>query len=141
MVLYYVGGLVRGGGPRLPAVGLATTAAGLLALVLVWALARELFDPWVGIAAAGLLAVSRWHVTFSRFGVANIFTTVFIPLALLLFVRSLKRASVLEAVLAGLAIGIGLQFYYALLTLPVIAVAFFAHRFVSQRPRRGLFPV
>ncbi|HKC25122.1 MAG TPA: glycosyltransferase family 39 protein, partial [Thermoanaerobaculia bacterium] len=141
MFFYYVAGFVKVVGVRLLAVRLATTAAGLLALVLVWALARELFDPWVGVAAAGLLAVSRWHVTFSRFGVANIFTTVFIPLALLLFVRSLKRASVLEAVLAGLAIGIGLQFYYALLTLPVIAVAFFAHRFVSKRERRGLFPV
>jgi hypothetical protein len=141
MYFYYVAGFVKVVGPRLLAVRLATTAAGLLALVFLWALARELFDPWVGIAAAGLLAVSRWHVTFSRFGVANIFTTVFIPLALLLFVRSQKRASAREAVLAGLAIGIGLQFYYALLTLPVIAVAFFAHRYVSKKEHRGLFPV
>ncbi|MCU0520869.1 MAG: glycosyltransferase family 39 protein [Anaerolineae bacterium] len=42
---------------------------GWLAIVLTYRLAHDLFDRWVGLAAALMLTLSSWHVGFSRLGV------------------------------------------------------------------------
>src|SRR5207248_6811710 len=44
-----------------------TTLAGIVSLVLVYLLARDLFGHRVGVLSAFFLAVMRWHVNFSRF--------------------------------------------------------------------------
>ena len=74
-------------------VRLATTLVGLLAVVFVWLLGREMYGRDVGLLAAGFLAVSRWHVDFSRFGMAIVFPTLFIPATLYFWVRSQRRLS------------------------------------------------
>src|SRR5262249_50436562 len=85
-----------------------------------WLLARELFGSEVGLLAAGFLAVSRWHVDFSRFGMAIVFPTLFIPAALFFFARALRRRSPRDAVLGGVVLGLGMQTYYAMLTVPLL---------------------
>jgi hypothetical protein len=99
---------------------LATTLVGLAAILAAWWLGRELFGPWEGLLAAGFLALLRWHVGFSRFAVAQIFVTLVPALVLGLFFRSQRRESPRTAVLCGLALGIGLQLYYAVSALPVV---------------------
>jgi hypothetical protein len=119
---YYFAPFVKALGPRVLAVRLATTLVGLLAVVFVWLLGRELWGRDVGLLAAGFLAVSRWHVDFSRFGMAIVFPTLFIPATLYFFARSLKRASPRDAVLGGIVLGLGMQTYYAMLTVPILVV-------------------
>lgn len=104
------------------AVRVVTTFVGIAALVATWLLGRELFSARVGLCAAAILACSRWHVDFSRFGVNNIFTTLFIPLIFLFLFRALKRSSVRDSMFCGLCLGIGLQFYYAMVAIPVAVV-------------------
>ncbi len=118
-------------GPSVLAVRAVVTLAGLLSVVAVWGLARHLFGPTAGIAAAGLLAVCRWHVNFSRFGIANIFASLFAPLALLLFFRSQNRRSPREAVLAGLAVGLGMQTYYVMLGIALLLAVVFLQRVLA----------
>jgi hypothetical protein len=117
-------------GPRL-----ATTVVGLLAVVAVWSLTRLLFGPSAAILAAAFLAVSRWHVTFSRFGMAMIFPTLMIPLALFLYVRSQRNQSPRDAAWAGLSLGLGAQFYYSMVAIPGVLAASFL-RDLAERSRR-----
>ncbi len=135
MLFYYYAIFVELLGRNVFAVRLATTFIALGAVVAVWLLGRELFHPRVGIIAAAFLAMSRWHVDFSRFAIAQITTTLFIPLTLFFFVRSLRRSSPRDAVLAGVILGLGLQFYYSMITVPILLILFFVHRFVWGESR------
>ncbi|MBI2567669.1 MAG: glycosyltransferase family 39 protein [Candidatus Schekmanbacteria bacterium] len=137
MLFYYYAVFIQAFGPDVVTIRLATTVLALLAVALVWLLARELFGARAGIAAAALLAICRWHVTFSRFAMAMIVTTVFIPLALLLFQRSQRRLSPRLALLAGLTIGVGLQFYYSMLTLPLIVALVGGHGLLVEWDNRA----
>lgn len=134
MAFYYYAAFVELLGPtelEVYPTRFATTVAALFALVCVWLLGRELWSREVGLAAAAVLAISRWHIDFSRFGMSHLFTTVFVPLTLFFFVRSQKRLSLRDAVLSGMSLGIGLQFYYSMFVIPVLVVATFAQRFLA----------
>ncbi|HEV8266801.1 MAG TPA: hypothetical protein VGR00_01155, partial [Thermoanaerobaculia bacterium] len=72
---------------------------------------------------------------FSRFGVAQIFATFAAPLVLWLFVRSQERGSPRGALAAGLGLGIGLQLYYAMTTIPIVLLGAFLHGVVTRRHR------
>lgn len=117
-------------GPRL-----ATTFVGLLAVVAVWSLTRLLFGPATAIFAAAFLAISRWHVAFSRFGMAMIFSTLMVPLVLLLYLRSQRNQSPRDAAWAGLSLGLGAQFYYSMVAIPGVLAASFL-RDMAERTRR-----
>jgi 4-amino-4-deoxy-L-arabinose transferase-like glycosyltransferase len=142
---YYFAPFVATLGSNVLAVRVATTLAALAAVAACWLLARALFGRAEGLIAAALLAVSRWHITFSRFGMTMIFMSLFVPLTLYLFVRSQRRQSARTAALAGLALGLGLQFYYAMQAIAGVLVFNLGHRLVLPRIRRaralGLFLV
>src|SRR6185436_10005904 len=96
---------------------------------------RELFGPRVALIAAALLAVCRWHIGFSRFATATMLPSLFIPLALFLFVRSQDRRSPRAAVLCGLCMGLAIQTYYAILATPVLLLLLFTHRVLARKWR------
>ena len=120
LAFYYYVPFLKLLGPDVLSLRLATTLVGLAAILAVWWLGRELFGPWEGLLAAGFLSLSRWHVVFSRFAVAQIFVTLVPAIVLCLFFRSQRRESPRAAVLCGLALGIGLQLYYAVSALPIV---------------------
>lgn len=68
---------------------------GVGTILLVWLLARELFPNkrWLPELSALFLAISPWHIHFSRGGWEVNVATFFITLGVLFFVRSLKNAS------------------------------------------------
>ncbi len=121
----------------------ATTAVGLLALAATWLLGRELFGKEAGLLAAAFLAVSRWHVDFSRFGMAIVFPTLIAPLVLFLLLRSQRLRSPRDAVLAGLSLGLGMQLYFSVVVLPAIMTVWFLRRLFAPARKRlaaaGLF--
>lgn len=86
---------------------------GILTVVAAYAAGRELHNHTVGLALAMLVAVARWSITFSRLGMYNTATPLFELLALYWLLRGLRRGSVLDFVLAGVSIGLGLCFYSA----------------------------
>jgi 4-amino-4-deoxy-L-arabinose transferase-like glycosyltransferase len=127
-------------GRTILAVRLLTTLVGVASILAVWALARQLYGRWVAVSAACVLALMRWHVGFSRFGMTMIFVSLVAPLALLWLVRAVRTSSVRDAALAGLAVGIGAQFYYAMAVVPVVAgFAAVCHAVADRTPwRRAL---
>lgn len=112
---------------------LAITVIGVLSIVATWALAKELFGWRIALLSAAFFAILRWHINFSRFGMTNIFVTLFAPLAILFFVRSQRRNSTGDALLSGVCLGLGLQTYYAMLGLPAIFILIFLHRFIARQ--------
>ncbi len=71
--------------------GVTTTAArmtsalsGVLAVLVLFLLGRRMYDEKVALLAAGLLAISRWHISFSRIAFSGIQATLWPALALLL---------------------------------------------------------
>jgi len=111
---------------------LATSLIGIGAIFTTWLLSRELYGQRVALIAATLLAVSRWHMTFSRFGMANIFVTFFAPLVLYFFIRSQRKSSLRNGVIGGIALGCGLQTYYSFLAFPVLLIGVYTVRALTK---------
>lgn len=96
---------------------------GIATIIAAYLAGRELRDPTLGLMWALLVAVARWAITFSRLGMYNSATPLFELLTLFWLLRGLRRGSVLDFTLAGVAIGLGLCFYSAFqLFLAVLGV-------------------
>ena len=83
-----------------------TAALCTLTLPLLYLIGARLFDPGVGLAAAGFLAVIPLHAFRSRLWVPDAPMTLFYTLALLAAVGILRRPSVARFVFAGVAVGL-----------------------------------
>jgi len=120
---------------------MVTIVVGLVTIPVFYLLARELFSLEASLMATTLLAVSRWHVTFSRIAFEGILVPLFAILTFYFLTKGLRSGQPLDFALAGLALGIGLNTYVGFRIVPFIVVAFLLHIFVFQRGRvsyRGL---
>jgi hypothetical protein len=79
---------------------------------------------WLGALAAGLLAVSFWHLDVSRLSFRVIFVPLFSALATWAFWRGWTTRRVRYFALAGALIGVGLYTYPAARFIPVTLVGF-----------------
>lgn len=91
---------------------------GSLSLVLVWRVASVGGDRWLGACSALLLALSPYHLLYSRLGLANIPASAFLLTAVLFSLRSYgahsKTGERSYLVFSGLSLG------YAFLVHPVV---------------------
>ncbi|MEW6517671.1 MAG: glycosyltransferase family 39 protein [candidate division FCPU426 bacterium] len=94
-------------GKTVGALRLASAVAGAATVPLVWRLGRQWGGARIGLAAAGLLAVSAWHVSVSRLGFDAVMTPAFDAAMLLCLVLGLESAAwgwwAAAGLLAGLA--------------------------------------
>ena len=65
--------------------------AGVLTVLVLYFLAKELFNKKVGLLAAGFLAIQPWHIQFSRTAFNAILFPLFFCLGLLFFNKALKK--------------------------------------------------
>ena len=106
---------------RLPA-----ALAGILTVLVVFLLVKG----WTGkvlpaFFSAFFLAVSPWHIVFSRWALQGIFLPLFIIIALLFFYRGLKRKS-WQLLLSGLFFGLAFYTYeIGRLFVPLFLVCLF----------------
>lgn len=111
----------------------ATVLVGVGSIGTTWLLANFLFGAEAALIAAALLAVMRWHITFSQFGMAMIFTSFFIPLISYLFLKSVTENRSKFALYAGAVMGIGLQTYYSMITLPALLVLTWLYLLITRK--------
>ncbi|MDW8327215.1 MAG: glycosyltransferase family 39 protein [Anaerolineales bacterium] len=99
---------------------------GLLTLPLIFLAAREISDDdALALLAALAAGLAWWPNSISRNGLRLPLAPFFAALALWLFIRALKRRERNSALLAGLALGLGLYGYTAIRIMPlVMALAF-----------------
>jgi len=114
---------------------------GALSIIPFYFLARAGFGPATGLAASFVLAVSRWHITFSRVGydaVLAILFAVFVFLFLFVALEYWKRR---DFVLGGAFLGLGLYTYMAFRLIPAaIAGVLLREAVVEWRRLRAHMP-
>jgi len=121
---------------------LTSAILGTTTILALYGLGREAFSRRVGLAAAFLLAINRWHIVLSRSGFRVILMPLFTILALYTLVRALRRQRFLDYAWAGLALGIGFHTYKAFLFVPLaIAAGILAYLLANRRKMvRSLLP-
>jgi 4-amino-4-deoxy-L-arabinose transferase-like glycosyltransferase len=124
--------------------GLRATSAvfGGATVLLLFFLTRRLWGFEVGLLAALLLASQRFFIHLSRTGYHYIDTPFLAVLALLLFLRVWREGRLGSAVWCGIALGLGIQTYYASRLVPVLLAVTFglwligsSRRHLSRRLR------
>lgn len=106
------------------ALRLVTATFGFAAVLFAYLLFRRWFGGGLGVVAACVLAVMRYHLTFSRFGLQGIATPAF-ELATLYFLdRALAEKKVSDFAWFGLMVGFGLAFYFAFRLFPIVLAVF-----------------
>ena len=115
-----------------PGVGRAlSTLADLTTIVLAWLLARRVFGLRTAHLTALLLSLTVLHIQLAHFFAVDTFATCFAAAALLFGQRAWQRDSLLDALLAGVMVGLATASKVsALLLLPVLGLAL-------VWPRRG----
>jgi 4-amino-4-deoxy-L-arabinose transferase-like glycosyltransferase/sugar lactone lactonase YvrE len=119
-------------GISVPSMRLVSAVAGTLTVAAFYVLAREFFRPRAALVGTGLLAASRWHLTFSRI----IYELILVPFcAIWLFYflhRGLRDGRRRDFVLAGYALALGLNTYTAFRVVP-LGVALLALYWLVRR--------
>lgn len=133
LFFYYLAGWIGLIGSNILAVRLASAAVGVLTIPGIYLLGRELFGQRVGVIAAFLLSLSRWHVNFSRFGMNGIAAPFFIVYSLYFLARGLRTRDRLDFAVGGLAVGLGLNTYLAFDVAPLLVIVWIAHRLIVER--------
>lgn len=121
LYLYLAGGMARALGNTLFALRLTSAFVGLLTIAATYWLGREMLaDRRVALLAAALLAVSFWHLLFSRLGFRVISQPLLQALALAALFRGLRGGRWLWLWAAGLLIGLSAYTYLAARLFPVL---------------------
>lgn len=111
---------------------------GVLAVPLLYLLARRFLDRSAAALSAGLLAVSLWQVTLSRWGWDEVLTTA-LAVAVFACIASPDRPATDRPLLAGgVLAGLALYAYIGARLLVVAAVVFLVLRWLQARERHAL---
>lgn len=118
----------------------ASVMFGILTVLGMYALGKELFSARIGFLASLFLATSFWHINFSRIGFRAIMAPAFLVWGVYAFIRALRgdrRNMWFSALLAGAIFGGGLHSYIAYRIMPVLMIAIPVYLlFVSREKER-----
>src|SRR5437867_11864880 len=98
-------------GPGIRSLRSLSVGAGVASVALTYFAGKELFSRRVGLFAAAALSVSPWHLLYSRTGLRNILVPLFLLATLGLFHRALEKRLVMQFLLTGVVLGIGMYSY------------------------------
>jgi len=114
---------LSGGNPEPWMLRLPSALFGILTVLGLYFLARELFNKKVALLSSFFLAVSFWHINFSRIGFRAIMSPLFAVLAIYFLLVALRsRKYILNSLLGGIFLGLGFYSYIAFRALPLLAV-------------------
>lgn len=95
------------------ALRIAPAIVGVVTVGAAYLLGKELFNKNVGLFTAAALAVSSWHVQFSRNG----FRAIMVPLVLTFlfyhFIRAYRNGKLMDYIMTGVWIALGFYTYFA----------------------------
>ena len=120
-------------GKNIVAVRMASALAGALAVLFVYLVGREMFNPAVGLIAGTFLATMPYHVHFSRVGVSNIVDSLVSSAMFWLLVRGIRKDDARYYYSAGVVAGLSIYTYAG--TRLVLILAFITFLFLLIRQR------
>lgn len=107
------------------ALRLVSALFGILTVAGLYLLIRQLYDWRIASLASFMLAVSFWHVNFSRIGFRAIMLPFILVFGFYFLWRGLKRLSKFDFLMAGVFGGLGFYTYISYRIAPLIAVLLF----------------
>ncbi len=110
-------------GPSVLAVQAPAMVAGILTLPFFYGWIRKMFGSRTALAATALLAVSGWHLVFSRTGWRSDFQPLFMAATCYWFFRGVRSARALDFLLAGVALALTLNTYNGSRLFPLVFAA------------------
>jgi 4-amino-4-deoxy-L-arabinose transferase-like glycosyltransferase len=113
---------------------------GIVSVPALYCAAEELFageldslEQWGGLLAALVLAISYWHLNWSRFGVRAILVPFFASMVFYFLWLGLRKASRWAFVVCGLVLGLSMYTYQAARLFPLLVVIGFGSNFWQRR--------
>ncbi len=121
LFFYLAGALMRVVGDSVFTLRLTSALAGIVTVAAVYWLGIEtLRDRHIALAAAALVAVSFWHVLFSRLGFRAVTQPLLQALAMAALLRGLRREQWKWLILSGIFLGLTAYTYLAARLFPVL---------------------
>ncbi len=134
MYMYLLAALFKLLGSTPLAIKLLSALVGTITIPLLHLLVRQLLSSrTVGLLASSWLAVSYWHVSYSRLGWEIILCPLFVVLTLYFLWRGLTTQRWREFVWTGLAMGVSLYTYQAARFLPILLLCYLGFRSVVEK--------
>lgn len=141
MFSYLVAGAYLVLGPGTLGIHLASTVVGVLTIPALYLAGSEWFRlgrngvrrQWGGILAALILALSFWHLIWSRYGVRAILIPLFFALTTFFLFRGFRRGKTVDFLAAGILLGLGLYTYQLAQLLPLLFLLFLLIDFAARR--------
>jgi hypothetical protein len=119
--IYYMAAIFKIFGATWIGLKIVSLIPAILTIPAVYLLARQLFGPLTGLCAMLLMAVSRWHLSMSRWGWNETAPPLFQVLSFFFLLRGLRDRRALDYTLSGLLAGLSIYTYLsarlAILTL------------------------
>ena len=109
--LYFMAGIFKVFGANWMSLKLVSLIAAILTIPAVYLLGRLMFGPLAGLSAMLLIAVSRWHLSMSRWGWNETAPPLFQVLATFFLIRGLRDRRALDYALSGLLTGLSMYTY------------------------------
>jgi 4-amino-4-deoxy-L-arabinose transferase-like glycosyltransferase len=118
LFMYLMAGIFLVAGPTPIAIKLTSALIGIATVIVTYFAASRFLGERAGLCAAALLAVSRWHITFSRMGFRAILAPLWMSLVALALWWLVTRRTRSAAVLFGVVVGAGFYTYPAYWAAP-----------------------
>jgi hypothetical protein len=109
--IYYMAGMFKLFGANWASLKLVSLIPAILSVVAIYFLGRLMFGPMVGLSAMLLLAVSRWHLSMSRWGWNETAPPFFQILWTFFLIRGLRDRRAIDYALSGLLMGLSIYTY------------------------------
>jgi 4-amino-4-deoxy-L-arabinose transferase-like glycosyltransferase len=112
---------------------ISTVLMGLLTVTYVYLLGKELGGERIGLLAAAFVAMGCWPVLIERIGLRFAYYPPFTAAALFYFIRGLRLQRRNDFILAGIAVGIGLNGYSPFRIVPVALIVLLVVYLLHQK--------
>lgn len=101
-------------------------APAIIGVISVWAiylLGKELYNKNVGLISAAALAVSAWHIQFSRNGFRAIMAPLALTLLFYFFIKAYREGKLKYYVATGITFALGFYTYLSFRMAPLVLIA------------------
>ncbi len=109
-------------GPNIWVLRLVSALIGILTVLFLYLLTKELFNWQIASLASFFLAISFWHVNFSRIGFRGILVPLLTVMTLYFLWRGFKYLSNRDFLLSGVFLGLGMYTYIPFRLVPFVVI-------------------
>lgn len=115
------------------ALRLAPALIGVLTVFGLYKLTKEFFNKNIALFSAAALAISSWHIQFSRNGFRAIMTPLVLVFLFYFFIKAYREGKIRDYVWAGAWLGLGFYTYLSFRMIPLVFLALLVFILVTDK--------